>query len=77
MVRLVGACVAWVMIGVLRFYKLGISPFLPAACRFSPTCSDYFAEAVKRHGVWKGAYLGVGRLLRCHPWGGRGYDPVP
>lgn len=77
MARLLARCVAGAMIAVLRFYKLGISPFLPASCRFSPSCSDYFAEALRRHGVWKGAFLGVWRLLRCHPWGGQGYDPVP
>jgi hypothetical protein len=54
-----------------------ISPLLPAACRFLPTCSEYALEAVDRHGCWHGAWLAVGRLLRCHPLGGSGYDPVP
>jgi putative membrane protein insertion efficiency factor len=46
-------------------------------CRFTPTCSQYFIEALQIHGVIKGSYLGIKRLLRCHPWGGSGYDPVP
>ena len=62
---------------LLKFYKKGISPFLPGACRFQPTCSEYMIEAIEKHGVLKGIYLGVRRILRCHPWGGSGYDPVP
>ncbi len=77
MLRLVSEAVIAVMLGLLRLYKVAISPLLPASCRFVPSCSEYFAEALRRHGVWKGSYLGVRRLLRCHPWGGHGYDPVP
>ena len=58
-------------------YRHGISPFTPPSCRFTPTRSQYFAEALRRHGLLKGSYLGIRRLLRCHPWGGSGYDPVP
>ena len=58
-------------------YRHGISPFTPPSCRFTPTCSQYFAEALRGNGLLKGSYLGIRRLLRCHPWGGSGYDPVP
>lgn len=61
----------------IRFYQLYISPMLPPACRFTPTCSQYAVEAIQKHGVLKGLYLAVRRILRCHPWGGSGYDPVP
>lgn len=61
----------------LKFYKNAISPFLPHACRFTPTCSEYMTQAIQIHGLFKGVYLGIKRLFRCHPWGGHGYDPVP
>ncbi len=61
----------------IRAYRLFISPFLPAACRHLPTCSDYAQEALARNGAWKGSWLALSRLLRCHPWGSSGYDPVP
>jgi putative membrane protein insertion efficiency factor len=62
---------------LIRFYQYAISPFTPATCRFEPTCSSYFAEALKIHGLFYGTYLGVKRILNCHPWGKSGYDPVP
>lgn len=61
----------------IDFYKKYISPFLPTACRFEPTCSAYMKEAIIVHGIIKGLYLGIIRILRCNPWGGSGYDPVP
>ncbi|HEY2361869.1 MAG TPA: membrane protein insertion efficiency factor YidD [Candidatus Angelobacter sp.] len=61
----------------LRFYKGAISPYLPAACRFVPSCSEYAAEAVARHGLLYGSALGFWRLLRCNPFSRGGYDPVP
>jgi putative membrane protein insertion efficiency factor len=61
----------------LRFYKGAISPFLPVACRFVPSCSEYAAEAVAKHGLLHGAALGLWRLLRCNPFARGGYDPVP
>lgn len=61
----------------IRFYQHFISPLLPPACRYYPTCSAYAAQAVLRHGLVKGGWLALRRLCRCHPWGGSGYDPVP
>jgi hypothetical protein len=63
--------------GLFRVYKRVVSPFLPPACRFHPTCSEYAAQAVESHGALKGSALAVGRLLRCNPWSGGGFDPVP
>lgn len=61
----------------IRIYQKIISPLLPGVCRYRPSCSEYMAEAIQTHGIVKGLYLGTRRLLRCHPWGGSGYDPVP
>lgn len=61
----------------IRFYQLCISPMFPAACRYTPTCSQYAVEAIQVHGPLKGSWLAIRRILRCHPWGGSGYDPVP
>ncbi|MBI4538528.1 MAG: membrane protein insertion efficiency factor YidD [Gemmatimonadetes bacterium] len=63
--------------GLIRFYQLAISPWTPPACRYAPSCSAYALEAVRRHGAARGLWLGLRRLLRCHPFGGSGYDPVP
>ena len=65
------------VLGLLRLYKLTISPLFPGACRFLPSCSDYSAEAVRRHGVVYGLWLTLRRLLRCHPLCTGGHDPVP
>ncbi len=62
---------------LIRFYKTCISPLTPKSCRFTPTCSEYGLQAFQKHGVFKGLYLTVRRILRCNPWGGSGYDPVP
>ncbi|MGN1233933.1 MAG: membrane protein insertion efficiency factor YidD [Candidatus Cryptobacteroides sp.] len=62
---------------LIRFYQVCISPLKPPTCRFTPTCSAYALEALRKHGLFKGSYLAVRRILRCHPWGGSGYDPVP
>lgn len=59
------------------FYQKCISPMTPPSCRFVPTCSQYAKEAILKYGPIKGLYLAIRRLLRCHPWGGSGYDPVP
>lgn len=66
-----------ILILPIRFYQLAISPLTPPACRFTPTCSQYAIEALRKHGPIKGLYLATKRILRCHPWGGSGYDPVP
>ena len=61
----------------VRLYQFLIAPILPPACRYFPSCSNYMIQAVQKHGAFKGVVLGVKRLLRCAPWGGHGYDPVP
>ncbi|MDD2617377.1 MAG: membrane protein insertion efficiency factor YidD [Bacteroidales bacterium] len=61
----------------VRFYRLFISPLFPSSCRYTPTCSEYAVQAVQKHGSFKGGWLAIKRILRCHPWGGHGYDPVP
>ena len=61
----------------IRFYQKFISPLTPSSCRYTPTCSQYAVEALRKHGPLKGMYLAVRHILRCHPWGGHGYDPVP
>ena len=61
----------------IRFYRGYISHMTPPSCRFTPTCSAYAIEALSKHGPIKGLYLTIRRILRCHPWGGSGYDPVP
>lgn len=68
---------ARLLLALLRLYKLVLSPHLPVACRFTPTCSVYAMEAVRRHGALRGSALTLSRLLRCRPWGGHGHDPVP
>ncbi len=60
----------------IRGYKYFVSPFLPFACRFTPTCSQYATEAIQIHGAFKGSFLALRRILRCHPWGACGDDPV-
>ncbi|HLF45609.1 MAG TPA: membrane protein insertion efficiency factor YidD [Chitinophagaceae bacterium] len=64
-------------IALIKIYQWVISPLLGPKCRFTPTCSQYAAEALKKHGVIKGVWLAIKRIFRCHPWGGNGYDPVP
>ena len=62
---------------LVRFYQIAISPLKPPTCRYNPTCSSYALEALKRYGLFKGGMLAIRRIMRCHPWGGHGYDPVP
>ncbi len=62
---------------LVQLYRLVISPLLGPSCRYLPTCSEYALEALARHGALRGSRLALGRILRCHPWGGHGYDPVP
>jgi len=61
---------------LLRGYKFAISPWFGAACRYRPTCSEYAMQAIELHGVLRGSWMAIGRLLRCHPFAGAGYDPV-
>jgi putative membrane protein insertion efficiency factor len=68
---------AVLFIGLIRGYQLFVSPALPASCRYLPTCSEYARQAIAEHGVVKGGFLAAKRILRCHPWGGAGLDPVP
>ncbi len=67
----------WPMIFLIRFYQGVVSPILPASCRFTPTCSEYFAKALSVWGPWRGFWMGMRRILRCHPFSKGGYDPVP
>ena len=69
--------IGWLLILPIRFYQKFISPLKPPSCRFTPTCSQYAIEAIRKHGPFKGFALAVWRILRCNPWGGSGYDPVP
>lgn len=65
------------LIALVKFYQYCISPLKPPCCRFTPTCSQYALQALRKHGPIKGSWLTLKRILRCHPWGGSGYDPVP
>ncbi|MFI5156307.1 MAG: membrane protein insertion efficiency factor YidD [Chitinophagales bacterium] len=62
---------------LIKIYQIVLSPLIGPKCRFTPTCSHYAVEALKKHGLLKGSWLSLRRILRCHPWGGHGYDPVP
>ena len=62
---------------LIKIYQLLISPLFPSSCRYTPTCSHYTLDALKKYGLLKGSWLGIKRISRCHPWGGSGYDPVP
>ena len=68
---------SWLMLALIAFYRTCISPLTPPACRYTPTCSQYAQEALKKYGAFKGGWLALKRILRCHPFGGSGYDPVP
>src|SRR3982751_5855670 len=81
--RFYPALMVWVIRSIIRIYQCTLSPLLGflcgpySGCRFTPTCSAYFLEAVETHGIAHGSWLGLKRLARCHPWGGCGHDPVP
>lgn len=76
-VRGVAPQVKFITLGLIKFYQACLSPAFPSSCRFYPTCSEYAYEAVERWGVWHGMRLALGRLMRCRPFGGHGFDPVP
>ena len=65
------------ILGIIKLYKIFISPILPPSCRHTPSCSDYCVDAIEKHGILKGSVLSINRLLRCRPGGTSGYDPVP
>lgn len=67
----------WILCLPILFYRSCISPLTPPSCRFTPTCSAYALEAIRKHGPVRGLWLALKRIFRCHPWGGSGYDPVP
>jgi putative membrane protein insertion efficiency factor len=69
--------VAFPFIGMIKIYQLVISPWMGPSCRYTPTCSQYAIEAIKKYGILKGGWLAAKRILRCNPWGGHGHDPVP
>lgn len=68
---------AKLLIGLIRLYQVTLSPYIGRACRYTPTCSNYGIEAIRKHGPFKGSWLTLKRVLSCNPWGGSGYDPVP
>jgi len=68
---------SWLLILLVRVWQVALSPFLGASCRFYPSCSVYAVEALERHGAWRGCWLVLGRLSRCHPFHEGGLDPVP
>ena len=67
----------YILILPIKLYQWFISPFTPNSCRFTPSCSEYGIQAIKKFGIFKGGYLLIKRILRCNPWGGHGHDPVP
>lgn len=68
---------AWPLIALVRIYQWVLSPLLPSSCRYTPTCSQYAIQALQKYGPFKGGWLALQRIGRCHPWGGHGHDPVP
>ena len=68
---------SFLLLAVIYTYQNFISPFLPARCRYTPTCSQYSKESIKKYGPYKGFILTFKRIIKCHPWGGSGYDPIP
>ena len=77
MLAALGTLLAWPLLVLVWIYRLAISPWLGANCRFEPSCSRYAIEALREHGAFRGTWLAARRIGRCHPWGGSGYDPVP
>ena len=69
--------ISFILIWIVKFYQYVISPILPSSCRYTPSCSIYSIEAIKKHGPIKGSYLSIKRIISCNPWGGHGHDPVP
>ena len=76
-IDLIMKIIVYPFILLIKFYQILISPLLPSTCRFSPTCSEYSKLSLLKHGLIKGLFLSFKRIIRCHPWGGKGLDPVP
>ena len=74
---MVSKALALPLIALVRIYQGAVSPLLPGACRYTPSCSEYGLLALRRHGAFRGGWLTLKRFLSCHPWGGHGHDPVP
>ncbi|MBK6939868.1 MAG: membrane protein insertion efficiency factor YidD [Planctomycetes bacterium] len=74
--RAASSAVLAILVGLIRFYQLAVSPWKGSTCKFSPTCSQYMREALERRGIVKGLVSGIGRIVRCHPFSAGGYDPV-
>jgi len=72
-----GILLSKIVLALLWAYRKGLSPFLPPSCRYSPSCSEYAQQAVRQFGPFRGSFLAIKRVLRCHPWSAGGYDPVP
>ena len=77
MMTALSKAVTWILVAPIIFYQKFITPYPPASCRFTPTCSEYARQALVKYGPIKGLALAIWRILRCNPWGGSGYDPVP
>jgi uncharacterized protein len=77
MIKFVKSFLGFIFLIIIKIYQYMISPLLGASCRYTPTCSQYGAEAIKKHGPFKGGWLTLKRMGSCHPWGKHGYDPVP
>ena len=77
LIKIISRILVWLFLLPIRFYQVAITPYTPPSCRFTPTCSEYARQALIKHGPVKGLALAIWRILRCNPWGGSGYDPVP
>lgn len=77
MIKIVKIIIGFIFLIIIKVYQYLISPLLGASCRFTPTCSQYGEEAIKKYGPFKGGWLTLKRMSSCHPWGKHGYDPVP
>jgi putative membrane protein insertion efficiency factor len=77
MMKLLSNFFQFLLLGLIRIYQRAISPYLMPSCRYTPNCSAYGIDAIKKHGPAKGGLLTIKRVCSCHPWGGHGYDPVP
>ncbi len=75
--KIINKLFSWLFLALIKLYQILLSPLLGASCRYTPTCSAYGAEAIRKHGPFKGGWLTLKRIGRCHPWGGHGHDPVP